>query len=48
MNSRMFDSSFETLDRLKVELKREDEELRQMLNKEHIDYFELDSFMNQE
>ena len=40
------DDSFESIQRLKQEMKEDNEELKTILNKKRFDLFELDSFMN--
>ena len=41
-----FNESFESLRRLKQELRHDDNELRVLLNKKDLSSFELDMFMN--
>lgn len=41
-----FDEDFASLRRLKQNLKEDDDELKTLLNKKHLDHFELDKFMN--
>ena len=41
-----FDDSFESIKKLKQELREDDEELKTLLNKKHLGMFELDKLMN--
>mgnify|MGYP000138330763 CR=1 FL=1 len=39
------DEGFETIGKIKKELREEDNELKELLNKRHLSNFELDKFM---
>ena len=43
---KVFDENFKDLRKLKQELREDDDELRELLNRKNVDFFELDSFMN--